>query len=225
MIANFQKYTDDDFGECQSKLVEVFGHNFSSERREELTGCHLARAPLLDKYSSDIWVLVDDDMEIFPSFTNYEKIADILMEYPSIGCVSGLCVPDADQVMSRIKRDKLVYIPMVYTDGGFCFRQDVAEIIKQIPRKMYIYDTPIWSTYAYMNGYDNYQYRGSYAVHKMCSPGGYKLWKEKTEGIVPLPEEYIETRFKYNDGKKIQVCSSECLKPIVYELHERYRKW
>ena len=69
---------------------------------------------------------------------------------------------------------------------------------------MYIYDTPIWSTYAYMNGYDNCRYCGSIAIHKMCSPGGYKLWKETNmENIVPLPEEYIETRFTQWLGQTI----------------------
>lgn len=222
MIVNFQKYSDGDFNECQAKLLEIFGDNFISERSEELTGCHLARVPLLEKHSSDIWVLVDDDMEILPSFTDYEKIGDILIKNPNIGCISGCYKRYARRWKLQIKQDELVYSPMVYTDGGLCFRQDVADIIKQIPKKMYIYDTPIWSTYAYMNGYDNCRYRGSIAIHKMCGPGGYKLWKETNmENIVPLPEEYIETRFTQWLGQTIQVCTSECLTPLAHELHER----
>ena len=226
IITNFQKYSDEDFEEAQIKLKEIFGNNFISERSEELTGCHLARIPLLEKYQSDLWVLIDDDMEIVPSLTNYEKIGDILMNHEEIGLMVGKSQYDGGQFKLPIIRDKIYYKPVVFTKGGMCFRDDIAQIIKTIPKLKYKFDNPVWSTYVYINGYRNCEYEGSWAIHKMGSNGGGNRWrKEQSDQLVELPSEYMKTIYRQFGNKKTQVCTSKCFTPLVFELHQKNKKY
>ena len=108
------------------------------------------------------------------------------------------------------------------------FRQDVAEIIKAIPRVMYVFDNPLWSIYSFVNGYDNYRYMGCAAVHNICTKGGRIKWLKENDKAKRLPPaEWIVTRRgtgKAGSNNEYLICDSKDITPLARKLHERNKK-
>ncbi len=224
----FQKYSDEDFEKAESSLKEIFGENYSTDRSDELTGGHLSRVYLLDKYDSDIWMLLDDDMEALPFYTNYDMMSAIVQKDKSIGLISGNWRRTEGMCKKVQKVNKILKQDIVYTGGGLCFRNDVAEIIKAIPRKMYLFDNPLWSIYVYVAGYTNCRYMGSVAVHNICTKGGRRRWlSEVSEEKSLPPSEYITThkgKGKAGSNDEYLICDSSDITDFAKELHRRNKK-
>lgn len=192
---------------------------------EEMTGPHLARCLALDDHESDIWCILDDDMYALPDMTDYDKMAQALWEDKSIGILSSNW-RRTDELARKVKRDaRIVKQPIVYTGGGMMIRQDVADIIKGIPRTQYIFDNPLWSIYSYVSGYDNARYMGSVAVHQICTKGGRRKWIKETDSSKSLPpSEWIRTRRgKGEEGgfDEYLICDSSDITPLAKEAHGR----
>ena len=106
-------------------------------------------------------------------------------------------------------------------------RQDVADIIKQIHRQQYLFDNPLWSIYSYVNGYDNYRYMGSAAVHEICTKGGRRKWinESNSHKALPPPEWLNVRRGKGKAGgfDEYLICDSSDVTDAAHEMHERMR--
>ena len=189
----------------------------------EMIGPHSAKMIALNNAESDVWCSLDDDMVALPE-TDYNKIADILAERKDIGFISGNWARTAKQASTKAIDNALIKQKLVYTGGGLLFRDDVAEIIRNIPNEKYLFDDCLWSMYAYINGYDNYRYTGSIAIHKICTVGGRKTWlKKQRNGRVLPPSEYLVAR-PCNDLDGYYICIDSDLTETAKQLHDKNRE-
>lgn len=189
---------------------------------DSATGPHLARCMALDKYKSDVWCILDDDMFAI-DLTDYDSMADIVYENKNIGFLSGNWRKTIGAARNVAVKKSLVKQNIVYTGGGMFFRQDVAEIIKAIPRVQYLFDNPLWSIYAYVNGYDNFRYLGSVAIHEICTVGGRRKWISENNKYKALPPaEWLRVRRgkgKAGSFDEYLICDSSDITGIAHGLH------
>lgn len=191
-----------------------------------MIGAHSAKVAALKSVNSDIWCSLDDDMFAIPA-TDYDRISDILSENRNIGFISGNWARTISMAKKKERQDKLVKQKLVFTGGGLLFRDDVAEIIRNIPNCEYLFDDCLWAMYAYVNGYENYRYLGSIAIHEICTKGGRRTWlKEATSKKVLPPEELLKVRKgKTQSGyNEYLICNDSDLTKLAKELHEKYKK-
>lgn len=214
-----QKYSEEDI----LKISDILGRCGRIINKSELVGAHSAKLIALNLVSSDIWCSLDDDMFALPDVTDYEKIANILIENRHIGFVSGNWAKTAKMAMAKTVIDKLIPQKLVFTGGGLLFRDDVADIIRNIPNEQYLFDDCLWAMYAYINGYSNYRYQGSVAVHQICTTGGRKSWLKvvhKNNRVLP-PAEYLSVR-PSKDADGYYICNDKDLTSLAHELHKRH---
>lgn len=214
-----QKYSSSDL----SAIKKLIGHSGDVFSFSELIGAHSAKMVALQGCKSDIWCSLDDDMFAFEN-TNYDKIADILNTYDNIGFVSSNWARTFELAKKKNIEDKLQPQRLVFTGGGLLFRDDVAEIIRNIPNEKYLFDDCLWAMYAYINGYNNYRYLGSIAVHQICSKGGRRTWiaSTKQQDRVLPPETLLKVRKgKSKDGyNQFLICSDSDLTKEAHKLHK-----
>ena len=215
----FQAYTNDDLKEAVDFISQVCCNDFQFVFTEGLTGCHLARMQILDLYNSDVWCLLDDDM-IAIDKTKYDLMANIVWNIKDIGLLSGNWRRNETMAEKAVAKDNIIVQNIVYTGGGLFFRNEVAEIIKAIPRKLYVFDNPLWSIYTYVNGYSNARYLGSIAVHKVCTVGGRRRYFDEVREKKYLPpEEWISSRKAKNAFDEYLMCDSSDITPLAHKLH------
>lgn len=223
-----QKYSAKDYVIIDCHCKQVFGNRYKIFTSNEMTGPHMARCLALDADRSNVWCILDDDMFAVKDKTDYDKMADILFERKDIGLLSSNWRRTTGMLDKVEVKDVLVKQNIVYTGGGMMFRQDMAEIIKSIPRVQYLFDNPLWSIYSYVNGYDNFRYLGSAAVHEICTKGGRRKWiKESQETRALPPSEWL--RVRKGKGEKdgfdeYLICDSSDVTEAAHKLHERNRR-
>lgn len=223
-----QKYSAVEAGIVQDNLNSVFPGRNTLLTMDKMTGPHLARCSAFDIMKSDVWCILDDDMWAVEGFTNYDKMADILIQNKNIGILSSNW-RKTEKLLGKVNlRDSLVKQNIVYTGGGMMLRDDLIQIIKAIPRVQYLFDNPLWSIYSYVNGYDNYRYMGSAAVHQICTKGGRRKWitESNSHKVLPPPEWIATRRGKGNEGgfDEYLICDSHDITDLAHELHEKNRK-
>lgn len=189
---------------------------------KKMIGAHSAKVFALNNYSSNVWCSLDDDMLAIEK-TDYDKISDILISNPNIGFISGNWARTKKQADAKMPVEELILQKLVYTGGGLLFRDDVANIIRNIPNEQYLFDDCLWSMYAYVNGYDNYRYKGSVAIHKICTVGGRKTWLKEQKNRVLPPEELLCAR-RSKDAEGYFICTDSDLTELAKELHRRNKK-
>lgn len=223
-----QKYDDNSISIMKTHSERFFNKRCKIFVSEEMTGPHMARCIALDADKSDVWCILDDDMFAVDTKTNYDKMADILLDNRNIGFLSSNWRKTSDILNKVMLQDKLVKQNIVYTGGGMMFRQDVAEIIKTIPRVQYLFDNPLWSIYSYVNGYDNYRYLGSASVHEICTRGGRRKWIAENDSFKALPpSDWLRTRKgKGQNGgfDEYLICDSSDVTELAHALHRRNMK-
>ncbi len=213
-----QSYSDKDL----SEIKRLTGKNADIIKKNYLIGAHSAKMIALNYTKSEIWCSLDDDM-IATQSTDYDQVADILRCNKNIGFISGNWARTQKQANAKKVVNELVPQKLVYTGGGLLFREDVAEIIRNIPNEQYLFDDCLWAMYAYINGYSNYRFRGSIAVHQICTVGGRKSWlKERKDRVLP-PNEFLKVR-KSKDSEGYFICNDRDLTDLAKELHERNKK-
>lgn len=223
-----QKYRPEEKAiiDCHSK--RFFGDKCRIFTSEEMTGPHMARCIALDADQSDVWCILDDDMFAVAGKTHYNEMAEILISKQSIGFLSSNWRKTEKMLEKVAIRDSLVKQNIVYTGGGMMFRQDVADIIKAIPRVQYLFDNPLWSIYSYVNGYDNFRYLGSAAVHEICTNGGRRKWINESNSHKALPpSDWLNVRRgKGKEGSfdEYLICDSGDITSFAHELHRRNQK-
>ena len=203
-----------------SDAVAAGGKGVIVRTFDELLGAHSAKIIALNSVNSDIWCSLDDDM-FATSKTNYDRMAEILLNEKKIGFLSGNWAKTYKQASEKKLSDELVKQKLVYTGGGLMFRDDVAQIVRSIPNRPYLFDDCLWSMYAYINGYDNYRYRGNVSVHQICTKGGRRTWisQTKAENRILPPEKLLRVR-KSKDIEGYYICSDKDLTELANRLHD-----
>ena len=222
-----QKYKEDDINEIKRFLSRYNGQNVFLNFPDYL-GAHSAKVYALNNYKSDIWCSIDDDMEIVDGLTNYGRIVAWLERDKSIGFISGNWARTRDLALKKGIKDELIRQKLVYTGGGLLFRDDVAEIVRNIPNDEYLFDDCLWAVYAYINGYENYRYRGSVVIHKICAKGGRRTWLAATTNKKRLPPENILKVRRGNTNKigydEYLICLDKDVTEYAKELHLKNAK-
>lgn len=211
-----QKYDDKALAKaCFSNIESI-----TIKKIDKLIGAHTAKLIALTSTKSDIWCSLDDDMFAFEK-TDYDRMANILFENKNIGFLSGNWAKTFKQADKKEKVDELVSQKLVFTGGGLMFRDDIADIVRSIPNKQYLFDDCLWSVYAYVNGYDNFRYRGSVAVHQVCTKGGRRTWvdaTQKKDRMLP-PSEYLKVR-PSKDKEGYCICIDKDVTKFADLLHK-----
>lgn len=141
----------------------------------EKEGCHAARVHLLRKVRSDIYINLDDDMLLTP-YTRYERAIVKALE-----CGTGFVLTNWARteklLLAKVPKMSEKFIPqiMCYQGGGMVYSDKIAELMRALPTDKYRYDD-LWSITAYVHGYTNYAYKGSLAIHSVCTKGGMHKW-------------------------------------------------
>lgn len=217
-----QKYSADHLDEIKRFLSAYNGDNVVLNFDDYL-GAHSAKVYALNNYKSDIWCSLDDDMELVAGLTNYGKIVSLLEQDKSIGFISGNWARTREWAIKKGIKDELIRQKLVYTGGGLLFRDDVADVVRSIPDEEYLFDDCLWAVYAYINGYDNYRYRGSVVAHKICAKGGRRTWLAVATNKKKLPPENILRVRKGNTNKigydEYLICVEKDVTDYAKELH------
>lgn len=191
---------------------------------DEPLGCHWARVELLQNIKYDIYVNLDDDVEL-GEYTNYDKAIEKALE-PDTGFVLTNWARSDKAMEAKIPKiqDKFVKQVLIYQGGGMIYSDKIAELMRTLPKEKYRYDD-LWSLTAYIEGYSNYRYLGSLTVHRILGQGGMKRFMRRA--IRPLAcWDYIDYRKIEGArmGEEYCIGVDSDLKPIVRELHKKNKK-
>ena len=219
-----QSYTDED-QRWLNEFVQQMRLNADIIYVDHGIGPGRAKRLGISRFKSDIWVSLDDDMEMIPGKTDYESMVSILESRPEIGFLSANWAKTLKQAEAKEIKDSLVKQAIVYTGGGMMFRGDVAEtLLQEMPDEPWLFDNVAWSLAIYTSGYENYRYLGSVAIHRICTKGGRKRWV--SQGTRKLPDRsLINVRPAFNNAREMEIgncwciCSSSDLTPKAKELH------
>ena len=192
----------------------------------ELLGCNAARLALLrqpDMRDYDIYCNLDDDM-ILTKYTNYEPAIRKCME-KGTGFVLTNWAKTEKLMMDKVPkmRDEFVKQAMIYQGGGMLYSNDVAKMIREIPVVKTVFDEGFPLT-AYLNGYENYRYLGSLAVHKICTTGGMNSFYKSTDysKLKNMYPEYIN--YKMGKNGRWLIPMDKDLTPKAKEMHKANRE-
>lgn len=167
---------------------------------KERIGCHAARIRALRMISGfDSYVNVDDDVELLPE-TKWQPAIEKAME-PGVGFVLTNWVRSESLLDKSRERIREEFIPqaMVYQGGGMAYGEDVADLMRYLPDVPARYDD-LWPLTAYLEGYRNYRYRGSLALHRIMGKGGMQTYM-KAEPRPLLAGEWVN--YPYLPGQPV----------------------
>ena len=141
----------------------------------EKEGCHAARVHLLRKVKSDIYINLDDDM-LLTKYTRYDGAIAKALERGT-GFVLTNWARTEKLLLAKVPKMREAFIPqiMCYQGGGMVYADKIAEIVRRLPAEKFRYDD-LWPLSAYINGYTNYAYKGSLAIHMICTKGGMRTF-------------------------------------------------
>ena len=141
----------------------------------EKVGCHAARVMLLREVRSDIYINLDDDM-LLTKYTRYDKAIEKALQ-PHVGFVLTNWARTPKLLKEKIPKMSDTFRPqiMCYQGGGMIYSDKIAELIRPLPAQKFMFDD-LWAMTAYINGYTNYYYYGSLALHFVCTKGGMRTF-------------------------------------------------
>lgn len=187
-------------------------------------GCNCARIMLLQKIKYDIYCNLDDDMTLMPC-TDYSNPIKKLLEDRSSGFILTNWARTEGLYYKKVQNmaDKFVKQCFIYQGGGMLYRDDVAELIRKLPLQETVFDEG-WALTAYLNGYDNYRYLGSVAIHSICTKGGMAQWYKDIDytKLSLLYDKYIHYR-KAKDGVRYHIPIDSDLKLEAKAEHNKNR--
>lgn len=179
------------------KIVTPPGVTLHLWRALEKLGCHGARVQLLRRIHEaskdpsrgigpyDAYVNLDDDMLIVPE-TDYspaiEKalLRDVGFVMTNWARTPGLLAKKVPAMMEvRATGRSFTKQIMLYNGGGMAYSEKIAALMRELPPVKTAFDCA-WPITSYVNGYTNYVFRGSLAVHRVCGMGGMKTFMKET---------------------------------------------
>ncbi len=186
----------------------------------EKEGCHAARVHLLRKVRADIYINLDDDM-LLTEHTRYDAAIAKACERGT-GFVLTNWARTRSLLEKKVPKMREAFIPqiMCYQGGGMVYSEKIAELMRGLPAEGFRYDD-LWPITAYINGYTNYAYKGSLAIHKVCTKGGMKTWMAETEPPYACAK-FINYR-RLNDGHFAIGLDSD-VNDYARELHKKNLK-
>ena len=211
----FQDYEGDRINELQHR--ELFSKIIVVDKK---IGCHAARVNLLKEVHSDIYINLDDDMLLTP-YTHYEKAIEKALE-PGTGFVLTNWARTPKLLLEKVPKmdGKFRKQIMCYQGGGMVYSDKIAELMRELPAEKFMFDD-LWAMTAYINGYTNYAYNGSLALHMVCRKGGMQTFM-KEERPPYACEKYINYRV-LSDGEYAIGLDSD-VNDYAKELHKKNLK-
>ena len=189
---------------------------------EKRIGPHIAKCNGLDQIDfrfPSVICSVDDDME-FIAQTNIDQCVAKAMQY-GVGLVSAGWVHHESLLNKRKTVDEFVKQKIVYTGGGMFFSSATAKIIKNMQKLPYFSDNAMWSLTCYLEGLENYRYRGSLTIHRVCRKGGRKAWVLLGDKALP-PKEYLHID-ESKDAEKFKIPVDKGITDAANKLHKQRR--
>lgn len=226
-IMKFPKFRDYDLCLCYQDYMGNADEIKYKERyatiliEPEKMGCNGARVHLLNHIKYDYYINLDDDMELVEQ-TDYTK-AIMKASEAGTGFVLTNWARSRKILESKIPKmaDKFVKQTMVYQGGGMVYSDKIANLIRKIPVKKTMFDD-IWCITTYINGYTNYRYLGSLALHFICSTGGMRTFMREEQPELAATE-YINYRKGKREGEWLIPLDSD-INDWARFLHERNKK-
>ena len=178
----------------------------------EKMGCHAARVELLRRIRYDAYINLDDDIELTP-YTNYPPAIEKAME-ETTGFVLTNWAKTPSLLAAKVPKMKEAFVPqaLVYQGGGMCYRDEIADLMRSLPLIKQTFDTA-WPLTAYINGFTNYRYQGSLAVHRICGTGGMSAFMSSNP-----PQTMMEEYVKYRLAKRRSGTGKDLLIPLDCDL-------
>lgn len=215
-IMKFPKFDDYKLCLCYQDYLGNFSEVKYKDRydkiivKPEKMGCNGARVFLLQNIKYDYYINLDDDMELVEQ-TDYTK-ALLKSSEKTTGFVLTNWARSRNMLEAKIPKmcDKFIPQTMVYQGGGMVYSEKVAQLIRRLPVKKTMFDD-IWCITTYVNGYTNYRYQGSLALHFICSKGGMRLFMREEN-----PELGAEEFINYQKGKR----EGEWLIPLDKDIND-----
>lgn len=228
-IMRFGKFDDYDINLCFQDYLGNADKIMYRERYAnifivpEKMGCNGARIYLLRQIEGkyDFYINLDDDMELVEQ-TNYENAIRKAAE-PGTGFVLTNWARSRNILATKIPKmcDKFIPQIMVYQGGGMVYSEKIARLIRALPIEKTMFDD-IWCITSYINGYTNYRYQGSLALHFICSSGGMRLFMREENPKLGC-EEYVNYRKGKHEGEWHIPLDGDVNKFARF-LHERNKK-
>lgn len=215
-IMRYDKFNDYSLCLCYQDYLNNAGLIKYKDRYDKILivpekmGCNGARVYLLRHIAYDFYINLDDDMELVEQ-TDYSK-AILKAGERGTGFVLTNWARSRTMLEQKIPKmtDKFIPQIMVYQGGGMVYSEKVAKLIRKLPVRKTMFDD-IWCITTYINGFNNYRYQGSLALHFICSSGGMRLFmREENPGLAA--EEYID----YKRGKR----EGEWLIPLDKDVND-----
>jgi hypothetical protein len=194
---------------------------------ERSLGCHAARVLALRDLGGQgfkNYINVDDDVTLIPQ-TNWQPAID-KSNKEGMGFVLTNWIKHHNGLEKAIgiMTEEFLSQVMVYNGGGMAYDNDIANLMRDLDPVPARYDD-IWPLTAYLNGYRNYRYRGSLAVHAIMGKGGMTAYM-RSEPKPLLCQKWINYRLltKQPVGSEYSIPMDSDLKPIARITHRAARE-
>jgi len=225
-IKRFNKFEDysinllmqDNTGKAMDKIrhKERYDNIFVESK---MLGCHTARIKLLKKINYDLYINLDDDMELIES-TSYQESIDKAFE-KSTGFVMTNWGRSESEILKKLPvQHKFIKQILMYQGGGMIYRDEIANLMRELPEAEAVFDSA-WSLTAYLKGYVNYRYLGSLSIHRVCRSGGMQEFMKRTNLELTLTEfiDYKQSKRIVGNGYDWLIPLDKDLKPSAKEEH------
>lgn len=189
----------------------------------------IARTNILKKYRADIWCNADDDME-WTEHTHIQPILDKL-NLSSTGMISANWARAESLMAKKVAKleDKFIKQPIVFTGGGMFFRNELAQLLLKDEIVPWFADDFHMALTAYLNGYDNYRYLGSLALHRIQTKGGLLTIFQQDNTLVHPDPRYVRLHpcapmYKDAPNNNYFYPMSKDLTEAAHELHNQNKE-
>jgi len=194
---------------------------------QERIGAHnskvLALSKMSELYPDYSVVSLDDDMLISEK-TRFDNGFSIIESNKGIGILSLGWVNSQLKVKNYHMVDKLIKQKIVYTGGGMFLRKELADIIVKIGEKNLWCDNTEWSIVSYVNGFENYRWRGSCTVHKILSKGGRKKFIKDSPDVAYPDNRLVDTFSRPAKDGSYLIPNSSQVTTKADILHKQFKR-
>jgi hypothetical protein len=102
------------------------------------------------------------------------------------------------------------------------YRDEIADLMRQLPPIKQTFDHA-WPLTTYLNGFLNYRYQGSLAVHKVCGRGGMSAFLDENPPALMM-QEFVNFKMAKRlrgNGHDVLIPLDADLTPLARETHRR----
>lgn len=215
-----------------SKRIEELKHNsritnlFVSPER---MGCHNARLELLQTIRHipyDAFINLDDDMELM-DVTNYAPCIKKVLEDKGCGFIITNWARTRNLAIEKIPKMRHEFKKqiMCYNGGGMVYNEAIAELMRELPRAKATFDNA-WPLTAYINGYTNYRYMNSIAIHRVCTTGGMNTFMRANKPVLMMHEfiDFKAARRQNGSGMDYLIPLDKDVNQKAHEMHKINKK-